>query len=93
MKKNDIVKAVSFQTGIKEADVKEVFDVALTAIINGVLKGEKVSINGFGVFYSRLRKSKVGTVGMRSGNPQRVELPKKNLFSFKGSEEVNKVLN
>ena len=60
MNKNQLRDAVAEETGLSGAQAGKAVDAALTAIIDAVAKGEKVSLAGFGTFESRERAARTG---------------------------------
>ena len=48
--KKDIVKEVSENCNLTQTEVKEIFQLALDAILAALVRGEKVELRNFGVF-------------------------------------------
>lgn len=49
----ELIKAVAAAQGVTKADVKKIIDAALAAIADAAVRGDEVSIAGFGKFKVR----------------------------------------
>ena len=77
------------KTKMKKKDVVFVFDAALDAIVETLIKGEPVTISGFGTFLPRQRKS------MKGRNPQSgetIEIAGRRTVLFKSGKEIKNLL-
>lgn len=59
MNKRDLVAEVSARLGREPAEVAEVVDAVVDAVVGSVADGEKVVIQGFGTFLRRARARRV----------------------------------
>jgi len=78
--KKDIVIQVSNATGIKQVDVKRVFQECLDSITRYLAQGETVELRNFGIFKVKSRKGRTGR-NPRTGEP--VPVPPKKAAIFK----------
>ncbi len=60
MNKTELVELVKEKTGLTKKDVKEIIDATTDVITEALIKGEKVSLVGFGTFQTSHRKERVG---------------------------------
>jgi len=89
MTKKDIVLRISDETNIKQIDVKKVVQKTFDAIIDSLVRGEKVELRNFGVFKVKERCSRTGR-NPRTG--QVVPVPARKVAVFKpGLEMKHKV--
>ena len=71
MNKLDLVNAISKETGVSKKVADQALAAVLDSIKEGLKKGEKVSLVGFGTFETRKRAARKGR------NPQTGKLVKK----------------
>ncbi len=89
MTKKDIVLRISDETNIKQIDVKKVVQKTFDAIVDSLVRGEKVELRNFGVFKVKERRSRTGR-NPRTG--QVVPVPARKVAVFKpGLEMKHKV--
>ena len=72
MNKAELVGAISDKTGLSKKDVASVVDVMQESITDVLVKGDKVSLVGFGTFKVSNRKARTGL------NPQtreKIQIP------------------
>jgi DNA-binding protein HU-beta len=60
MTKADLVNAIAEESGLSKKDSEKSLNAALNAITNGLKKGEKVQLVGFGTFEVRNRAERPG---------------------------------
>ena len=60
MNKSDLVQAVSNRSGLTKKDSEIAVDAFIDGITEGLAKGEKVQLVGFGTFEVRNRKAREG---------------------------------
>lgn len=60
MNKLDLIKEVSGRTGLTQVATKDVVEAVLEVITEELIKGEKVTIAGFGTFEVRERAERMG---------------------------------
>ena len=71
-------------------DIEKTFNIIINEIKSALKKGERVELRGFGIWSTRLQKSRI------SRNPktgQKVKTPEKKTIHFKMSKELFKKLN
>ena len=60
MNKAELVDAISGKTGLSKKDIASVIDAMQDSITNTLVKGNKVSLVGFGTFQVSKRKARTG---------------------------------
>jgi nucleoid DNA-binding protein len=78
--KEDIVRALAAEHGVRQADVKLIVQGTLDAIVDAVLAIGRLELRDFGVFEVRTRKAR------RRRNPQTgepVEVPETRVVTFR----------
>tara|TARA_B100000963_G_scaffold264700_1_gene232859 strand:+ start:4056 stop:4349 length:294 start_codon:yes stop_codon:yes gene_type:complete len=71
-------------------DLERLIDIILEDIKNTLKRGERVELRGFGIFSSKIQKSRI------SRNPktgEKVNTPQKKTIHFKMSKDLFKKLN
>jgi len=89
MTKKDIVLKIADETNIKQIDVKKVVQKTFDAIIDSLVRGEKVELRNFGVFKVKERRSRTGR------NPRTNEIvpvPARKVVVFKAGLEMKKLI-
>ncbi len=80
MTKKDIVIRIADQTNVKQVLVKKIVQKTFDAIIDALVRGEKVELRNFGVFKIKERKSRTGR-NPRTGEV--VPVPPRKVVVFK----------
>ena len=89
MDKRQLVRNVSYRTGIYQTDVSTVIDTAIDEIKTEILDGNKVRLPGFGVFEPKKRAERTGR------NPhtgEAVPIPARILPSFAPTREFKEAV-
>ena len=60
MNKTDIIRKITYDTGIQHEAVKLILESAALIVRDAILRGERVVFVGFGSFMPRIRKEKKG---------------------------------
>ena len=60
MKKSDIVDNIAGKIGVPKAQVQQMVDDVFDLIAEGLTKGEKIDLRGFGTFSVRDSKERTG---------------------------------
>ena len=60
MKKTDLIEAISKQSKISRLESKICIDVILEELTLAIVSGKRVEVRGFGCFYKRYRKRRIG---------------------------------
>lgn len=58
MEKSELIKVVSQESGISEEEAIKILDCFVSTIKEGLSRGEKVTISGFGTFSLAQRKAR-----------------------------------
>lgn len=85
MTKKDIILRVSDECNLKQTDVKRVVQRTFDAIIEALIRGEKIELRNFGVFKLKQRRSRTGR-NPRTG--QTVPVPPRKVVVFKPGLEM-----
>jgi len=87
MNKNELITAISKESGLTKVDAKKALD-AFTTVINDTLKkGDKIALVGFGTWTVSKREARMGR------NPQtnkEMQIPAKKVVKFKVGAELAK---
>lgn len=90
MTKNELVEAIASKTELTKTDVDKVITSFADVITDALVKGDKVSLKGFGNFEVRDRSARTGR------NPhtgETIEIKASKSPSFKASSALKKALN
>lgn len=90
MTKAEIINKVSADTGMSRKDAIEALEIFLSAIKDGLKKGEKVSLVGFGTFYVKHKRSRNGR-NPRTG--EQIQIPPKLIATFKPGKAFRMLVN
>ena len=85
MNKTELIAVVAEKTGMTKKDTERVINAAVDTITENLVKGEKVSMSGFGIFEVKAREARVGR------NPrtkETIEIPATRLPAFKASKAL-----
>ena len=83
MNKTELIAVAAENSGIAKKDTERVLNAALEAIVEAMVKGDRVQLSGFGTFESKQREARVGR------NPrtkETIEIPATRVPSFKPSQ-------
>ena len=90
MEKNELIAQVAQKTGINEEETAKILDAFTTSIKLGLIRGEKVTIAGFGTFSLSARKALTFT------NPktkQIHEIPERAVPHFKAGRNLENAIS
>jgi DNA-binding protein HU-beta len=90
MNKSDLAEAVGASFGGNKAMGSAALDAVLGAIQDGLKKGEKIQISGFGTFEVRHRDARVGR-NPRTGEP--VQIAASKAPAFKAGKALKEAVN
>ena len=90
MKKTDLIEAISKQSMISLSESKRCVEVILKEISLSITSGEGVEVRGFGGFYKRHRKRRVG-INPKTG--EKTEIAEKFVPFFKPGKFLKEVTN
>lgn len=82
--KEELCRRLSKKTGLTMVDLKPVIETMLDEVITILAEGRKIELRGFGVFYIRKMKKKVGR-NPRTG--QEIMIPACETPAFKFSQD------
>lgn len=89
MTKQDLVDAVSNETGFSKKDATRAVEAVLDAVTKTLRRGEKVQIAGFGTFEVRARSAREGR------NPQTgqtITIPARRSPAFKAGKALKEAV-
>ena len=81
MNKNELVRAIANNAGITLKDAGVALDSVVAAITEGLKKGEKVQISGFGTFEIKAKPTREG-VNPKTGEKIKIAASKIPAFKF-----------
>ncbi len=85
MNKTELIAAVAEKTGLTKKDSERVINATVETIVDGLKKGDKVALSGFGIFEVKNREARVGR------NPrtkEAIQIPATRLPAFKASKAL-----
>ena len=90
MKKIDLIEEISKQSMISRLESKRCVEVILEEISSAIASGEKVEVRGFGGFYKRHRKERIG-INPKTG--EKVKVAEKFVAFFKPGKFLKEAVN
>ena len=90
MKKSDLIEAVSKQSKISRSESKIFVEVILEELTSAIASGKRVEVRGFGGFYKRHRK---GRVGINPKTGEKTEVAEKFVPFFKPGKFLKEAVN
>lgn len=87
MNKNDLVREISAETGLSKAQAAGALNAAISAMTGALSRGERVQLNGFGIFEPKERPARMGR-NPRTGVP--APIPAVKTVAFRPSGELKK---
>lgn len=90
MTKAEVVKALIEKTGLPRKEAVEAVELFLDSIKDGLTKGEKVSLVGFGTFLVKLKNARNGR-NPRTGEV--IDIPEKAVAVFKPGKAFREAVN
>ena len=90
MNKGDLIESIAKQSGLSKADAARALDACLDAITGSLMKGERVSVPGFGTYQTSQRAARTGR------NPQTgetIKIKARTAVSFKPSSRLKEAVN
>ena len=85
MNKTELIAVVAEKVGMTKKDAERVVSATIETIEASLVKGEKVSLSGFGIFEVKAREARVGR------NPrtkETIQIPATKLPAFKASKTL-----
>jgi len=90
MKKTDLIEVVSKESRISRVDAKQLIQIILDEISLAITSGKGVEVRGFGVFYKRHRK---GRIGINPKTGEKTEVSEKFVPFFKPGKLLKEAVN
>ncbi len=90
MGKKELVEAIAAKTGLTKADADRALDATLEGIVTGLKKEGKVALVGFGTFSAKKRAARTGINPLTK---EKINIPAKNVASFKAGAKLKDALN
>lgn len=90
MTKTQLIDAVANVSGHTKKDLEAVLDAVLEQMGEGLAKGEKVDLRGFGSFSAKEKKARTGR-NPKTGEP--IEIAARKAVTFKPSKELASKVN
>ena len=90
MKKADLVDTIAGKTNLPKGQVQQMVDDVFDLIADGLAKGEKIDLRGFGTFSVRASAARTGR------NPQTgetINIPARRVPAFKPGKELKEKVN
>ena len=88
--KKEIINSIYMQLGYSKKICETLLDDFFDILLEQLIQNNKVKISGFGTFYLRKKKERIGR------NPKTNEeatINKRNVITFKASKELKKYIN
>ena len=90
MKKTDLILSLSNNTDLSKTDAKGSVEVIIEALTKGIASGEGAEIRGFGGFYKKHRKARLG---INPKTSERTQVSEKFVPFFKPGKSLREVVN
>ena len=90
MKKTDLIDVISKESRISRVDAKKLIEIILEEISSAITSGKGVEVRGFGVFYKRHRK---GRIGINPKTGEKTEVSEKFVPFFKPGKLLKEAVN
>ena len=90
MKKTDLIEAISKQSKISRSESKFCVETILEELTSAIALGEGVEVRGFGSFYKRHRK---GRMGINPKTGEKTEITEKFVPFYKPGKFLKEVVN
>ena len=90
MKRTDLIEAISKQSKVSRSESKLCVEVILEELTSAIASGKKVEVRGFGGFYKRHRK---GRMGINPKTGEKTEITEKFVPFFKPGKFLKEAIN
>ena len=90
MTKQELVELMAAKSGLTKADSTRALDAFMSAVVETLQKGEKVTLTGFGTFSVSKRAARDGR-NTRTGEV--VKIAARNSVSFKAGSKLKESVN
>lgn len=85
MNKEELIEKVAKVTGLPKTKINETLDAITNAITDGLKKGERVALAGFGIFAVAKRKARMG---INPKTMQKIKIAAKKVPVFKAAKAL-----
>lgn len=89
MNKTELVNAIAEKANLSKVQAKAALEASLEAITEGLAKGEKVALIGFGTFAVA---EKAERTGINPATKEKITIPAKKVIKFKAGAELDKAV-
>ena len=90
MKKSDLVDAIAAKSNLHKGQVQTVVEEVFELVAEGLAKGEKIDLRGFGTFSVRESAARSGR-NPQTGEP--ISIPARRVPAFKPGKELKDKVN
>ena len=90
MNKGELIESVAKQSGLTKADSGKAVDAVLDAVTGSLMKGEKVTLPGFGTFSTSDRPARTGRNPLTGAT---IKIKKKTVAKFKAGSKLAEAVN
>lgn len=90
MKKSELVAIIAEKADLKKVDAEKALNAFVDAVTEGLVKGEKIALVGFGTFETKKRAARAGK------NPQtgaEIKIAASTVPSFKAGKGLKDAVN
>lgn len=89
MNKSELINSLSEETTFSKKDVTRVLDSFIRIVERTLKHGSKVSITGFGTYYTSRRPARKG---INPATKERIDLPEVNVPRFKPGKNLRELI-
>jgi DNA-binding protein HU-beta len=89
LRKADLVDAVAKKSGLTRKVAGQVVEAFMETVMEGLSKGEKVNLVGFGVFHVKTREARVGR-NLQTG--EEIQIPARTVPAFKAGKSLREAV-
>jgi len=89
MNKSELINSLSEETTFSKKDVTRVLDSFIRIVERTLKRGSKVSITGFGTYYTSRRPARKG---INPATKERIDLPEVNVPRFKPGKNLRELI-
>lgn len=90
MTKQELVEFIAKEANLTKADALRALDATLAGVTEGLKKGGKVALVGFGTFAA---KKRAGREGINPLTKEKIKIPAKVAATFKAGSKLKDALN
>ncbi len=90
MKKTDLILSLSNRADLSKSNAKAVVEIILESLTQGIVSGQGVEVRGFGGFYKKHRKARLG---INPKTSERTQVGEKHVPFFKPGKSLREVVN